>query len=532
MKFEVSWENRLAAIPASLSVLLRPSQAQPGKLEGFPQFSWLLSGVPARRPLVLSLALHILVVLTPVPAFLIATPVQSDSSGAAVVKLEGTGSSRFLPPVYPVVPRKRVKGSRGHESEVPSPRRPDRVQQQTIISRPLEANHPRQTFLRRETFENVPIRRTNPRLPNFVIPPGPDLSLAAELPELREPSAAVSSPEVSGESRMPPRPKSDAELALESTRLENFIPRLTAAPAQLPGPSSLPEVQTSAGARREGDLQAPRLLALSSQPAPPRPLLELPTRNLKARFAAGPSPGTYSPAGVPGGRPGASGGSDGSPGGMDSGVGELVAPDVLVAPVDSAPSGPVSGGPVTGNSLPAPPPEQPASNRTSPAKANPEKSSTRTPQQRARAMWRAVRGEGPSPGRIQTTHLYLPDLTSQSSSWRLQFLERDRETPASPLEDGGNPGHLRPPQVVRKADPCYPAEGHRERVEGTVVLYGVIEANGKLSDVVVVQGLTPELDQRAAQALRRSRFEPARKNRRPVAVEALIEIPFRLAPCL
>ncbi|MFQ5695985.1 MAG: hypothetical protein ACE5HB_08350 [Terriglobia bacterium] len=46
-----------------------------------------------------------------------------------------------------------------------------------------------------------------------------------------------------------------------------------------------------------------------------------------------------------------------------------------------------------------------------------------------------------------------------------------------------------------------------------------------------MEGINPQVDKRAAQALARSRFQPARKHGRPLAVEALVEIPFRLARC-
>jgi len=48
----------------------------------------------------------------------------------------------------------------------------------------------------------------------------------------------------------------------------------------------------------------------------------------------------------------------------------------------------------------------------------------------------------------------------------------------------------------------------------------------------VMRSLAQKIDERAIGALQGSRFEPARKGGQPVPVEALVEIPFRLAPCL
>ena len=88
------------------------------------------------------------------------------------------------------------------------------------------------------------------------------------------------------------------------------------------------------------------------------------------------------------------------------------------------------------------------------------------------------------------------------------------------------------PQVIKKVDPCYSADAHWERVEGTVLVYAVIRTDGGVGDVVVMRSLAPKIDDRAIAALQNSRFQPARKGGQPVPVEALVEIPFRLAPCM
>lgn len=134
-----------------------------------------------------------------------------------------------------------------------------------------------------------------------------------------------------------------------------------------------------------------------------------------------------------------------------------------------------------------------------------------------------AQGGGGGSRRVFVTYLYLANLTSQSSSWLLQFAERQPSNPGGPIL---------PPRARKKVDPCYPSEALRERVEGVVVVYGVIRVDGRVEDTVVMKGANSAIDKAALDAFSRSLFEPGRKNGKPVDVEALVEIPFRLVPCL
>jgi TonB family protein len=163
---------------------------------------------------------------------------------------------------------------------------------------------------------------------------------------------------------------------------------------------------------------------------------------------------------------------------------------------------------------------------------------TKSPQQRARELLEAVRAGSQARRRVDTTYAFIPALTSQSSTWMLRYAERDRDNPGHGAKTGisaNNPGKdpdVVPPRVVKKVDPCYPSDAYRERVDGTVVLYGLIRADGVVEDATLVEGIEPRLDKRTIRAFAQSLFEPARKKGQPVEVEVLVEIPFRLAPCL
>jgi TonB family protein len=77
-------------------------------------------------------------------------------------------------------------------------------------------------------------------------------------------------------------------------------------------------------------------------------------------------------------------------------------------------------------------------------------------------------------------------------------------------------------------DPAYPADALRDHVEGTVTLYAIIGTDGSVEGIRVLNSLDDRLDQNAIRALSHWRFRPGTKNGAPVAVEAVVEIPFHM----
>jgi TonB family protein len=84
------------------------------------------------------------------------------------------------------------------------------------------------------------------------------------------------------------------------------------------------------------------------------------------------------------------------------------------------------------------------------------------------------------------------------------------------------------PRIVSKQDPVYDEASRKSRIQGTVVLYVVIDANGFPSEINVFQHLTPGLDNSAIEAVRHWRFTPVTKNNQPIALGSMIEVNFRL----
>jgi len=60
------------------------------------------------------------------------------------------------------------------------------------------------------------------------------------------------------------------------------------------------------------------------------------------------------------------------------------------------------------------------------------------------------------------------------------------------------------------------------------VLWLVVDSNGRPRDIRVVRSLGLGLDEKAIEAVRTWKFEPARKAGLPVAVQVNVEVTFRL----
>jgi TonB family protein len=114
--------------------------------------------------------------------------------------------------------------------------------------------------------------------------------------------------------------------------------------------------------------------------------------------------------------------------------------------------------------------------------------------------------------------LNVPNLNSAGGSWVMHFAE---------LKEAEKQGDLAAPVATQVVDPGYPLELMRQSVQGTVMLSAVIHSDGSVGDVRVLRGVDDRLDEYASAALSRWRFRPATRNGDPVALQAVVMIPFR-----
>jgi TonB family protein len=119
--------------------------------------------------------------------------------------------------------------------------------------------------------------------------------------------------------------------------------------------------------------------------------------------------------------------------------------------------------------------------------------------------------------------IQMQNITSYSGSWMVWFAEHQPLLGAPPLE-------MRPPDPLHKVDPKYIADAVLDRVEGIVRLSAVIRKDGRVESVELLKHLDDRLDKSAEEALGKWQFQPALRDGAPVDVDAVFEIPFRLAP--
>ena len=114
--------------------------------------------------------------------------------------------------------------------------------------------------------------------------------------------------------------------------------------------------------------------------------------------------------------------------------------------------------------------------------------------------------------------LNVPNLNSAGGSLVMHFSE---------LQDGEKQGDLFAPVVTHAVAPGYPLELMRENVQGTVELSAVIRSDGSVGEVRVLNEVDDRLEAYARDALLRWQFLPALRNGNPVALQAVVKIPFK-----
>jgi len=85
------------------------------------------------------------------------------------------------------------------------------------------------------------------------------------------------------------------------------------------------------------------------------------------------------------------------------------------------------------------------------------------------------------------------------------------------------------PQGGYQVRPSYPATPRRLGIQGTTLLRVHVLADGRIGDVLVEKSAGhPELDDAATDAVKRWRFDPARRGSDAVAMWVLLPVEFKL----
>jgi len=104
-----------------------------------------------------------------------------------------------------------------------------------------------------------------------------------------------------------------------------------------------------------------------------------------------------------------------------------------------------------------------------------------------------------------------------------------------PGEGGGTGGGLfhvgggvSPPRQIYSPEPEFSEEARKSKFQGTCTLSLIVGIDGRPSDIHVVGSLGMGLDEKAIEAVKTWRFEPAMKDGHPVRVPIEIEVDFHL----
>lgn len=89
-------------------------------------------------------------------------------------------------------------------------------------------------------------------------------------------------------------------------------------------------------------------------------------------------------------------------------------------------------------------------------------------------------------------------------------------------------GGVSAPKAVYAPDPEYSEEARKAKYQGTCVLWLIVGPDGRPRDIRVARTLGLGLDEKAVEAVKTWKFEPAMKDGKPVAVQINVEVSFRL----
>jgi periplasmic protein TonB len=89
-------------------------------------------------------------------------------------------------------------------------------------------------------------------------------------------------------------------------------------------------------------------------------------------------------------------------------------------------------------------------------------------------------------------------------------------------------GGVSAPRSIFAPDPEYSEEARKAKYQGTCVLRLIVGPDGRPRDIKITRSLGLGLDEKAIEAVKQWKFEPAMKDGKAVAVQISVEVSFRL----
>jgi protein TonB len=196
-------------------------------------------------------------------------------------------------------------------------------------------------------------------------------------------------------------------------------------------------------------------------------------------------------------------------------------PEPLRAPEPPAPAPPAPAAPLP------PPPAAPSPTAPAATAMSPAASTDREPGAPTRPG-PAVTAPGPAPATSSADGIPLGRPSPSPGSGQ----PGQGSVASASGRDAGSTGAISQyarPQGGYQVQPAYPATARRLGIQGTTMLRVHILVDGRVGEVLVQETAGhPDLDQAAAEAVRRWRFDPARRGNNPIAQWVLLPVEFRL----
>jgi TonB family protein len=104
------------------------------------------------------------------------------------------------------------------------------------------------------------------------------------------------------------------------------------------------------------------------------------------------------------------------------------------------------------------------------------------------------------------------------------------ESPMIPFCSGPEDltGDITPPVKIFSPQPQYTEEARLARIQGVVILQTIVDCEGNVTNITVLQGLSHGLTEATVDAISQWRFEPATINGIPISVYYNLTVNFRL----
>jgi TonB family protein len=534
-QFEVRWNSFHQSLGSSISALISGPSPRKVVRGDFLGDCWVEGRIP--RAAVIAAALwHIVFLVAPWPN-LPTTPRKNPAFEN--FQLTWSGPINDFPPLKlssapapaPPSPRGDVAKPIAREgAEAFHPR-------QRIFTDPVAPTHPRQTLI--NTAARIVPPKILPSLPNIVLlqqsaaPAKPRMELTEQmLAQLHPTEHRRATVKAAPLPDVPAIDGAPAEITLAPTSNAPARPKLElnagAAPRIAQQRSSSNDAGPAPELARQNSINAnaSTLIALSATPGPVAPSTP-PQGNLAARVSI--SPEGKQP-GVLGGKPSPIENNNGGVGGTAENIGGHASGNIAGT---NSTAVSISGGNPTPKNLsglsvnPQPKIDSPTSHKLvsridtrariadAPERTGPPNFAALAPGAKPEQVFGAKK--------MYTMLVNMPNLNSATGSWILNFSELRSSSSAPHVTSADLSG----PSPIKKSDPRYPPTLINQHVEGEVVLYAVIRADGSVDSVELVRGLDEQLDANAMEALSQWKFRPASRQGTPIDLEAIVHIPFR-----